>query len=110
MKINYLTLFFLLLVFSSCSSSKSELNEDVVFRVNSLYEHSILMVELSSKEKLESLGLNGENLRRDSSLSPEDKVKILEEAYYMDLGDKKIEEKIGLLEEKMVELMENWRE
>jgi hypothetical protein len=108
MRFKLLIISSILILFSACSLGEYELTEDDIFRVNSLYEHTIMMVELSTPEKLKELSLNGANLKRDPLLSSQDKIKLLEEAYYVDLGNKRLDKKINLLEEKMVELMENW--
>ncbi|MCA9459016.1 MAG: hypothetical protein KC550_00545 [Nanoarchaeota archaeon] len=105
-KILFVLLFFIL--FSGCSVNEAELNEKDVFRVNSLYEHSIMMVELSSENTLKELSLNGSNLKRDLTLSTEDKIKLIEKAYNMNLEGKRLDEKINLLESRMDEMMKNW--
>lgn len=103
--VSFVFLFFLL--FLGCSS-EYEITDDDVFLVDVLYEHTIMMVELSSDEQLEKIGLNGKNLKRDILLTTSDKILLLEIAYGLDLGDKRVDKKIKILEEKMVDMMEDW--
>ena len=108
MKLILKLLLFFLFLFSACSSEEYKLTKNDTLRINILYEHTIIMLELSSQEQLKELGLNGENLKRDSLLSSQDKIRLLEEAYYLDLGNKRIDKKIVLLEDKMLDMMKNW--
>ena len=109
MKLKIFIISFLLILLSSCSSpQKYELNEEEIFRINSLYEHTLIMIDLSTEEQMEKLNIDVTKLKRNIIIIPEYKINLLEQAYNMDLENKKLDVKIELLENKMVELMENW--
>mgnify|MGYP006928307690 CR=1 FL=1 len=100
--------FISLFLISGCLQKEYEITPDDKFRVETLYVHSILMVELSSKDTLKKVGLNPNNLKRDPFYSIEKKLSLLEEAYGLNLENKNFKEKLIILETKMAEMMETW--
>jgi hypothetical protein len=109
MKFKLLFILSILILFSACSNNSDyEFTEEDIFNINLLYEHTIMMVELSTPEQVESLGIDGTNLKRNNLLTPIEKEKLLEEAYGLDLGSKRFDKKLEILEDEMIEMMKNW--
>ena len=94
--------------FLTVFSQSYEITEDDKFKADILYEHSVMMVEYSSKEQLEKIGLDGSKLIRNDFLSAEEKVKIMEESYGLNLKDLRFDKKLETLDKEMLKMMENW--
>ncbi len=105
-----LTLIFVILVlFSGCTEQIKEdkIDQDLRMRINILYEHTIMMKEISSNEKMIQLGIDSNNLVRNDLLLPEQKIEILEKAYNLETSGN-YEKRVKVLEDKMNEVMLNW--
>ena len=90
-------------------SSSLGIGEVDEFRIISLYEHTILMVELSDEDTLRRLGLNVGHLKRDSFLTLENKIDLMEGAFGLNFRNElNYSSKILILEDKMVKMMEDW--
>ena len=108
MKIKFL-FFILLFVLSGCTNQVKDdnINQDLRMRINILYEHTIMMKELSSNEKMLELGINASDLSRNGLLLPEQKIIILEKSYNIK-GNESYETRVEVLEDKMNEIMLKW--
>ena len=98
-----------ILIFSGCSTQKSkdEIDQDLRMRINILYEHTIMMQELSGNERMVELGINASNMNRNELLMPEQKIILLEKAYNINSKGNYIN-RVEVLEDKMNEVMLKW--
>ncbi|MCM2325351.1 MAG: hypothetical protein NDI94_02720 [Candidatus Woesearchaeota archaeon] len=103
MKSNYINLFIMILVLSSCQ----RIDDDLKFRIDSLYEHTVLMGEYSTEEQLDSIGLDMSYITMSEGMSAEDKVSQMNQAFGI-APSRDIESQVARLEEKMNEMMEEW--
>lgn len=111
MKKNIFYLFgmMVLLTFFLTACKPDTLDEDLIFRVDSLYEHTIIMEELSSKEILHEVNLDTSKIKRNSLLTTEDKIVLLEEGYRV-IARGSYKSRVKRLEDTMVEMMYTWGE
>ena len=99
-----LTFFVLFLV--SCTSQNG-MTKDIESRTGILYEHTIQMEELSSKDVLTKIGLDMNYISKEESLSTTAMVIEMESAYGIKAeGD--YTQRIKNLEDKMNEMMGEW--
>ncbi len=99
----------LLILFTGCTSQTKEdkIDEDLEFRINVLYGHTLVMQDYSSKEELLKLGLDVTVLDNVSFLTPIQKVDILEKSYNIE-GKGTYENRVEKLENKMNKIMESY--
>lgn len=97
---------FLLIALTGCV--QSELSDDEMFRINYLYEHTIIMIDFATPTQLEHVNLDKSHIQNRLGISYEEKVKQLELAFGLDLEEYTINEKIYFLEITMDKMMENW--
>ncbi len=109
-KIIFSLIFFLiatLLVSCSNSTVNSQIDSDLELRIDILYGHTLQMQQLSSDEQLVAIGLDVSKLDPTMSGSSEQKVEELEASYGI-ISEGSYEERIEVLEDKMVEMMDEW--
>lgn len=102
-------IFLLLILFVGCTSQFKEdkIDEDLEFRINVLYGHTLVMQNYSSKEELQKLGLDVSALDNVSFLTSIQKVDILEKSYSIE-GRGTYENRVERLENKMNQIMESY--
>jgi hypothetical protein len=103
MKFKYINLFILLLILSSCQ----KIDDELKFRIDSLYEHTILMGEYSTEEQLETIGLDMSFIKDSGNIRPEEKVSQMNKAFRIEPSGS-AEDQVTRLEEKMNLMMEEW--
>ncbi|MDO8480758.1 MAG: hypothetical protein Q7S65_02970 [Nanoarchaeota archaeon] len=85
----------------------SPLNDDSKFRIDSLYEHTLIMEELSTPELLREIGLDATQLDKRQGMSYDDKLAQLEAA----MGERSegnYNARIERLEKRMNQMMQFW--
>lgn len=99
-------IFVLLLLISGCSSDT--LTEEIEFRVTVLYSHTLQMRDISDSAILDKISLDISVLvDNNNNLTTDDKIEILSLAYGIEVSGT-YEEKLILLEDKMVLMMEEY--
>ena len=99
-------IFFFLLFFSGCTPDV--LTEEIEFRVTVLYSHTLQMKDISDEVTLDKIGLDVSGLIKEvKSLSADEKIEILSSAYGLKVSGT-YEEKLIILEDKMVLMMEEY--
>ncbi len=117
-KIKIITLIFGVVIFSGCSNNSDfvELeynynvtNKDINFRVNSLYEHTKIMIQLASDEQLDKISLDKSFIDDEIFLSIDKKVNNMEKAYgVINVYDNDMDSRVEVLENRMDEMMDVW--
>lgn len=109
MKKFFVLIFILLVLFAGCTNQVKEnkIDEDLEFRINTLYGHTLIMEQYSSKEDLIKFGLDVTVLDNTSFLTPMQKVDILEKSYNIKT-EGNYEERVKKLENKMNQIMESY--
>lgn len=107
-KLIFLILGFIILL-TGCAQviKEDKINEDLEFRINVLYGHTLVMEQYSSKDELQKLGLNVSVLDNQSILTPIQKIDILEKSYNIKKSGT-YENRVEKLEKKMNQIMENY--
>ena len=82
--------------------------DEELFRIDSLFEHTIMMIDFSSQRQIERVGLNTTGLERTLGQGPLDKLQILQDSYGVDLSNETYADQILLLENIMLEMMVDW--
>lgn len=98
-------IFLSLVLLAGCSN---ELTEELQWRVDFLYAHTIEMERLSSPKMLQELRLDISYLQGEN-LTTAEKISQLEQAYGMKTSGSR-ENRITQLEMRMNEMMEGWVE
>ncbi len=99
----------LLLVLSACQEIKSqEIDENLKFRINSLYEHTILMGEYSNNEVLDKICLDMSKIKA-GNISEEEKIRQMALAFNATISGN-IENQVKILEARMESMMDYWNE
>jgi len=111
---NLFFIIFLSFVIVSCSSNNSynndnnlELTEDIKFRVEVLYEHTLLMDEYSSVEVLKTINLDMLKIDNYEGITHEDMINQMAESFSLEVSGS-YEEKITELEHQMDIIMTDW--
>ncbi|MBT3463721.1 hypothetical protein HOD20_10335 [archaeon] len=104
-KINKFTILLILIILISSCTQK--LSDDVIFRIDILYEHTILMEDYSKPETLQSMNIDVDVLEPSESIDTIRKMELLEMSYGMET-EGTYEERVSQLEDKMNQLMDEW--
>lgn len=96
-----------MVILAGCSQKKEEFDQDMRMRVNFLYEHTIMMTELSSEEKMAKLKINTENLTRNELYTTDNKLELLEKSYGVNTTGS-YDKRIAILEKRMADMMKKW--
>lgn len=99
----------LLLILSACQQIKSqEIDENLKFRIDSLYEHTILMGEYSSKDVLDRICLDMSKINA-GNISEEEKIRQMALAFNTTISGN-MENQVKILETRMEHMMDYWNE
>ena len=94
----------LLVLLSSCTN---QIPEDILFRVDVLYEHTILMEELSTNDVLYRINLDMDKINYFKGITTQDKINQMSQAYNIEVSGG-YNQQIELLEKRMEEMMIMW--
>lgn len=100
-------LFFVVLFTSGCASPPNTFTEDQQFRIDSLYEHTLIMIELSSNDVLLEIGLDPSTIVPNENLSPDEQLTRLTDSFHVTLSGN-TEQDILALEHRMSQMMQVW--
>jgi hypothetical protein len=109
MKKEALIALLLALVLAACQQGTDKFDEDLSFRVDSLYEHTIIMIESSEPAVLDRICLDWRQIEFLYNMTPEDKISQMALAFNVTLSGNS-ESQVTLLEDKMGRMMDHWNE
>ena len=106
-----IVLVILLILVVACQSRKSEelIDENLKFRVDSLYEHTKIMAESSTPEVLDKICLDMTQMKELDTLTTEEKIIQMTNAFNVTLSGNP-ENQVKLLEARMAKMMDYWNE
>ena len=110
MKNHYKLLFyFIVLLILSTACTQQKPTNDLTFRIEILYEHTLLMEDYSTPDMLNTLNLDINKLTNTENLNSHEKINELANAYNIEVSGS-IENQIIILENKMEKMMNEWNE
>ena len=99
-------------VLTACSNSSTDdlYRGDYEFRLLVLFDHTKLMIDYSTTEQLERVGLDPLHFENVTQfrLSDTEMISILEKSYGVDVSHLPFPRQIETLEAHMNEMMDNW--
>jgi hypothetical protein len=102
-----ITIFISISLFLTGCTNTPQLDEQQTWRINSLYEHTLQMKDISKPQTLKEIQLDISILKPSNQINVIEKIEILEKSFKVNKA-KNIEQRIINLENKMNDMMTLW--